>query len=39
MSEIELKFEKENRDGIAVAQSYLIDAARRIGVEISSCKA
>jgi ferredoxin len=35
MSEIELKFEKENRDGIAVAQSYLIDAARRIGVEIT----
>lgn len=35
MSEIELKFERENRDGIAVAQSYLIDAARRIGVEIT----
>lgn len=35
MSEIEIKFERENRDGIAVAQSYLIDAARRLGVEIS----
>ncbi|MGI9054761.1 MAG: hypothetical protein ACR2F2_03040 [Pyrinomonadaceae bacterium] len=35
MSEIELKFERENRDGIAVAQSYLIDAARRLGVEIT----
>lgn len=35
MNEIELKFERENRDGIAVAQSYLIDAARRLGVEIS----
>lgn len=35
MSEIEIKFERENRDGIAVAQSYLIDAARRIGVEIT----
>ncbi len=35
MSEIEIKFERENRDGIGVAQSYLIDAARRLGVEIS----
>ncbi len=35
MSEIEIKFERENRDGIAVAQSYLIDAARRLGVEIT----
>lgn len=35
MSEIEIKFERENRDGIAVAQSYLIDASRRLGVEIT----
>lgn len=35
MSEIEIKFERENRDGIGVAQSYLIDAARRLGVEIT----
>ncbi len=35
MSEIEIKFERENRDGVAVAQSYLIDAARRLGVEIT----
>lgn len=35
MSEIEIKFERENRDGIGVAQSYLIDAARRLGVEVS----
>jgi ferredoxin len=35
MNEIEIKFERENRDGIAVAQSYLIDAARRLGVEIT----
>ena len=30
--EAEIKFERENRDGIGVAQSYLIDAARRLGV-------
>jgi ferredoxin len=35
MSEIEIKFERENRDGIGVAQSYLIDAARRLGVEVT----
>ncbi len=32
--EAELKFERENREGIAVVGSYLIDAARRLGVEI-----
>ncbi len=32
--EAELKFEKENRNGIAVVGSYLIDAAKRLGVEI-----
>ena len=32
--EAELKFEREKRNGIAVVGSYLIDAARRLGVEI-----
>lgn len=32
--EAELKFERENRNGIAVVGSYLIDAARRLGVDI-----
>ncbi len=32
--EAELKFERENRNGIGVVGSYLIDAARRLGVEI-----
>ena len=32
--EAELKFEKENIDGVAVVGTYLIDAARRLGVEI-----
>ncbi len=32
--EAELKFERENREGVAVVGSYLIDAARRLGVEI-----
>lgn len=32
--EAELKFERENTDGVAVVGSYLIDAARRLGVEI-----
>ena len=32
--EAELKFEKENTGGIAVVGSYLIDAAKRLGVEI-----
>lgn len=32
--EAELKFEKENRSGVGAVGSYLIDAARRLGVEI-----
>lgn len=32
--EAELKFERENRKGVAVVGSYLIDAAGRLGVEI-----
>lgn len=34
--EAELKFERENVEGIAVVGSYLIDAERRIGIEIHS---
>lgn len=33
--EAELKFEKENINGIAVVGSYLIDAAKRLGVEMT----
>jgi len=33
--EAELKFERENIDGIGVVGSYLIDAAKRLGVEIT----
>lgn len=33
--EAELKFEKENINGIAVVGSYLIDAAKRLGIEIT----
>lgn len=36
MNETELKFERENRSGIAVQGSYLIDAARRIGIEVEA---
>jgi ferredoxin len=32
--EAELKFEKENVNGIAVVGSYLIDAAKRLGIDI-----
>ena len=32
--EAELKFERENTSGVAVVGAYLIDAARRLGVEI-----
>ena len=32
--EAELKFERENIDGVAVVGTYLIDASRRLGVEI-----
>ncbi len=34
MKEAELKFEREGRSGVAVVGSYLIDAARRIGIEV-----
>lgn len=34
MNEAELKFEREGRSGVAVVGSYLIDAARRVGIEV-----
>lgn len=34
--EAELKFERENRDGVAVVGTYLIDASRRLGVEVEA---
>lgn len=34
MNEAELRFEREGRSGIAVVGSYLIDAARRVGIEV-----
>ena len=34
MNEAELKFEREGRSGLAVVGSYLIDAARRVGIEV-----
>lgn len=34
--EAELKFEKEKINGIAVVGSYLLDAARRLGIEIEA---
>ena len=34
MNEAELKFEREDRSGVAVVGSYLIDAARRVGIEV-----
>ncbi len=36
MNQTELVFERENKSGIAVVGSYLIDATRRIGVEVEA---
>lgn len=36
MNETEIKFERENIDGLAVPGTYLIDAARRIGIEVEA---
>jgi ferredoxin len=36
MNETELRFEREDRSGVAVQGSYLIDAARRIGIEVEA---
>jgi len=34
MGETEIKFERENRDGIIPVGTYLFDAARRLGIEV-----
>lgn len=34
MEEADIKFERENRDGIVATGTYLFDAARRLGIEI-----
>lgn len=36
MREVELKFERENRNGIVATGTYLFDAARRLGVEVEA---
>ena len=36
MNETEIKFERENISGLAVEGTYLIDAARRIGIEVEA---
>ncbi|MBA3633044.1 MAG: (2Fe-2S)-binding protein [Acidobacteria bacterium] len=36
MEEVELKFEGENKSGVAVVGSYLFDAARRLGVDVQA---
>ena len=35
MNETEIKFERENREGIIPQGTYLLDAARRLGVEVT----
>lgn len=36
MAEAEIKFERENRDGVVAVGTYLFDAARRLGVEVEA---
>ena len=36
MNQTELIFERENKNGIAVVGSYLIDSARRLGIEVEA---
>lgn len=36
--ETEIKFEPEGRSGVVAAGTYLFDAAKRLGVEISDCE-
>src|SRR6186997_3034102 len=32
MAEVEIKFERENREGVVAVGTYLIDAAKRFGI-------
>ncbi len=34
MKEVEIKFEREDRDGIVAVGTYLLDAARRLGIDL-----
>jgi len=36
MNEVEIKFEREDRNGIVAVGTYLLDAARRLGIELES---
>ncbi|MFN2393505.1 MAG: 2Fe-2S iron-sulfur cluster-binding protein [Pyrinomonadaceae bacterium] len=36
MQEVELKFKRENRNGLVATGSYLFDAARRLGIEVEA---
>ncbi len=36
MKEVEIKFEREDRNGIVAVGTYLLDAARRLGIELES---
>lgn len=36
MNEVEIKFEREDRDGIVAVGSYLLDAARRLGIDLQN---
>ncbi len=36
MAEVEIKFEREKRDGVVAVGTYLFDAARRLGVEVEA---
>ncbi len=36
MKEVEIKFEREDRSGIVAVGTYLLDAARRLGIELES---
>jgi ferredoxin len=36
MAEVEIKFERENRDGVVAVGTYLFDSARRLGIEVEA---
>ena len=36
MNEVEIKFEREDRNGIVAVGTYLLDAAKRLGIELES---
>jgi len=36
MNEVEIKFEREDRDGIVAVGTYLLDAARRLGIDLQN---